>query len=291
MQNLSVALKAYPQTLGLIEGRVTAPGLAFTFHQLEPIHRAFRPMAQSQAFDVSEMAVFTFLQAYVAKKPIVLLPLVLAARFQHGCLVYNRKFNASLTPDMLAGKRIGVRAWSQTTGAWVRNILVKEHGIALDSIKWVTFEGGHLDEFSDPAYASRAPHDTDVLSMLMSGQIDAAILGNDLPDDPDVAPVIPNSKKAGAEVFARNGLVPINHMLAVTQSLADRDPGAVRAIYEAFVAAKQMAPPSAPDIRPMGFEAVSPSLQHVLDLALEQKLIPHRLTLDEIFGAARSILA
>ena len=91
---LSTALKRYPTTEALLSGRLKSPHFNFEFHEIEPIHDAFKPMAREQRFDVSEMAVFTFLQAYAYKKPIVMLPVVLAARFQHGCIVYNTDFRS-----------------------------------------------------------------------------------------------------------------------------------------------------------------------------------------------------
>ena len=126
---LRTALKAYPHTDALLEGKVSSRRVNFEFQEVEPIHRAFKPMAEKQAFDISEMAIFTYLQAKAFEKPLVLLPVVLAARLQHGCIVYNTNFHERLTPDMLPGKKVGVRAYSQTTGAWVRNFLAEEHGI------------------------------------------------------------------------------------------------------------------------------------------------------------------
>ena len=97
---LSCALKRYPTTQSLLESKITSPNFDFEFHEIEPIHDAFKPMARDQRFDVSELAIFTFLQAYVYKKPVVLLPIVLASRFQHGCIVYNTDFNKELTPGL-----------------------------------------------------------------------------------------------------------------------------------------------------------------------------------------------
>ena len=108
-------------------------------------------------FDVSEMAVFTFLQAYAYKKPIVLLPVVLAARFQHGCIVYNTDFHKSLTPAMLPGMTVGVRAYTQTTGAWVRNILSQNTALTSKSVEWIIFEDAHLAEYREPPFVKRAP--------------------------------------------------------------------------------------------------------------------------------------
>jgi len=289
---LSLALKRYPQTRGLLEREVTSPLLDFEFHEIEPIHDAFKPMAQKQAFDVSEMAIFTFLQAYTYHKPIMLLPVVLAARFQHPCIVYNTDFNKELTPAMLPGRKVGVRAYSQTTGAWVRNILADEHGLDLEAIKWITFEGGHLEEYSEPAFVSRGAAGTKLLPMLMSGGVDAAILGNDLPDDPRIKPVIPNAKQAGKAWFDKTGLVPINHMLVVKQQLADDRPDLVREIYRMFRDSKKLAKedPSQPDLRPIGISAITPSLKLVIDLAHHQKLIPERFEIDKLFAGARKVL-
>lgn len=289
---LKTALKRYPTTDALLSGRLISDLFDFEWHEIEPIHDAFKPMAQQQAFDVSEMAVFTYLQAKTYGKPLVLLPIVLAARFQHPCIVYNTDFHKELTPDMLPGKKVGVRAYSQTTGAWVRNILATEHGLDLEKIDWITFEGGHLAEYSEPAFVTRAPEGAKLLPMLMSGGVDAGILGNDLPDDPKIRAVIPNAKSAGRAWYDKTGQIPINHMLVVTKKLVEERPDLVREVFRLFAQAKRDAPhdPAQPDLRPVGIKAISPSLQVVVDLAHHQKLIPEKFTLDELFADTRTLL-
>ena len=289
---LKTALKRYPTTKALLTGAQTSPLFDFEFYEIEPIHDAFKPMAQTQAFDASEMAVFTYLQARTYDKPLVLLPVVLAARFQHPCIVYNTNFHKELTPEMLPGKKVGVRAYSQTTGAWVRNILATEHGLDLKTIGWTTFEGGHLAEYSEPDFVTRAPAGSKLLPMLMSGGVDAGILGNDLPNDPCIKAVIPNARTAGKAWYDKTGQIPINHMLVVTRKLADERPDIVREIYRLFVASKAAAPADAsqPDLRPIGCKAIAPSLQVVIDLAHHQQLIPSKLTIDELFADARRLL-
>lgn len=291
-KKLSIALKRYPQTQALLDGSVSSPLMDIAFHEIEPIHDAFKPMAQQQTFDASEMAVFTYLQARSFDKPLVLLPVVLAARFQHPCIVYNTNFHDTLTPDMLEGKTVGVRAYTQTTGAWVRNILASEHNVVLEKINWMTFEGGHLAEYVEPDFVSRGPAGSKLLPMLMSGGVDAGILGNDLPDDPSIKAVIPDAKNAGRALFDRTGQIPINHMLVVTRDLADSRPDIVRDLFQMFRDSKAAASAKAdqPDLRPIGIKAISPSLQVVIDLALHQKLIPEKLTLDELFADSREIL-
>ena len=289
---LSCALKRYPTTEALLSGKVTSPNFDFEFHEIEPIHDAFKPMAREQRFDVSELAVFTFLQAYVYKKPVVLLPIVLASRFQHGCIVYNTDFHKELTPQTLRGKKVGVRAYTQTTGAWVRNILSVEHGLDLESVEWVIFEGAHLAEYQEPPFVTRAAAGTKLLPMLMSGQVDAGILGNDLPNDPKIKAVIPNAAQAGRAWFDKTGELPINHMLVVKHDLLRFRPDLVREIYSMFKRAKEAAPVAAGaiDMRPIGYDAIAPSLEVVTKLAYEQKLVPTKLSVDELFAESRPVL-
>ena len=84
----------------------------------------------------------------------------------------------SLTPGELNGKRVGVRAYSQTTGVWVRGFLAEDYGVDLQSITWVTFEEPHLAEYREPANVERAPAGKALKQMLLDGEIDAAILGD-----------------------------------------------------------------------------------------------------------------
>ena len=57
--------------------------------------------------------------------------------------------------SVAAGKTLGIRSYTQTSGVWVRGILQDGFGLDLGSLKWVTFEGAHLDEYQDPAEHGR----------------------------------------------------------------------------------------------------------------------------------------
>jgi len=114
-------------------------------------------VVRDAAFDVAELAIMTFLQAKAYGKPLVLLPArVGPARFQHQCIVYNME-RGPLTPADLAGRRVGARAWSQTTVTWVRGILAADYGVDLGRVRWVTFEDPHVAEYRDPPSIERAP--------------------------------------------------------------------------------------------------------------------------------------
>ena len=60
---LSIALGHTLFTEPLFTGAVASPMLEFAFAPFAPIHRAFAPMVREAAFEVSELAIATFLQA------------------------------------------------------------------------------------------------------------------------------------------------------------------------------------------------------------------------------------
>jgi len=116
-------------------------------------------------------------------QPLVLLPATMMGRFQHGTML--RRVAHPLTPADLPGKRVGVRSYSQTTAVWVRGILQNDYGVDVDRVHWVTFEDGHVPEYREPPGVERAGADKNLLKMLRDGELDAAIYGADLPNDPD----------------------------------------------------------------------------------------------------------
>jgi hypothetical protein len=89
------------------------------------------------------------------------------ARFQHATLAYNPG-RGPLSPDQLAGKRVGMRSYSVTTAAWVRGILADDHGVDLGQVNWVTLEEPHVAEFRDPPNATRMPPGKDLQAMLLA---------------------------------------------------------------------------------------------------------------------------
>ena len=151
---LRTVLGTYPHTLPLMRGEVTSPKVALDFVEIKPTNRAFKPMAMEQAFDICEMAVVTYLQARSVNKPLTLLPAVMFGRFQHGCMLYNAE-RGSIGPLDLAGRKIAVRAYAQTTGVWLRGILANDYGTNFDRTRWVTFEDAHVTECRDPPGVER----------------------------------------------------------------------------------------------------------------------------------------
>ena len=234
---------------------------------------AFKRVVRNLEFDVAEMAIMTFLVAKAFNKPYRLLPFVVMARYQHPYLVTNK----GLSPKDLESKRVGVRSYSVTNGAWIRGILADDYGVDLSRIQWVTFEEAHVAEFRDPPNVQRAPAGKDINAMLAAGELDAAILGA-IPTDPKLKPVIPDPEAAGKRWGEKHGAIQLNHLVGVknTVSKAQADE-----VYKTLLESKKAA--GNPPMLPHGLEANRRNLEVAIDCAYKQNMIPRRYKVEELF--------
>src|SRR5450432_4332646 len=169
---LRTLLGTHPGTSALKNGSVKSDLVTFDFAEYSPTNKGFKPMVREGAFDVSELAIVTYLMAKSVGKPMVLLPIVVLARFQHA-FGATRTELGELKPRDLEGRRVGIRSFTTTTGAWLRGILANDYGVNLNSIDWVTFEEAHVAEFRDTT--QRAPEGKEIIQMLLDGELDAVL--------------------------------------------------------------------------------------------------------------------
>jgi len=284
VETLSVCLGTYPHTKTLKKGDIKSERVVLNFTEIDPINKAFRMMAREQKFDVSEMAIVSYLQAKAYGKPLTLMPATMLGRFQHGAMLYNSE-RGTVRPQDLPGRRVGVRAFTQTTGVWLRGILSKDYGLDLGKVQWVTFEDAHLAEYSDPPGVERAAG-KDITKMLIEGELDAAIYGGVMPTDPRLKSVIADPEAAGKDWYRKHGVVPVNHMVVLKEGLSKANPGTVRELFRMLLDSKKaagLAKAGAIDLIPFGFDAVKPALDLMSSYALEMKIIPRRLSVEELF--------
>jgi 4,5-dihydroxyphthalate decarboxylase len=129
--------------------------------------------------------------------------------------------------------------------------------------------------------------------MLLDGELDAAIVGDKLPD-PRLKPLIPDYEKLARAWAQKHGGVPVNHMMVVRDTIARSWPDLVREIFRMLRDARNVAPPS-PDNSVLdpwrfGVEANRRSLEIVIDYSFRQKLIPRKFSVDELFDDGMRIL-
>lgn len=283
MEVLRTNLADYPVTLALKQGTVSSDRVSLQFCGPKTAHDGFKAMLREGAFDAGELAIVTYLQAKAYGKPWVMLPTPISGRFQHHCIGYNVGFG-ELKPKDIEGRRVGVRTYAQTTGLWVRGVLQHEYGVDLNKVTWLTVDESHLTEYRDPANSQRLPPGSKIDQMMLKGELAAAILGVDMPKDPRVRTLVPDAHAQAEKWYQREGVLPINHMFVVHEDISRQRPEVVREIFRMIVASRAAAPQAAAaSIPPLGLEANRKGLEMAIEWSFEQKIIPRRLKVDELF--------
>ena len=122
--------------------------------------------------------------------------------------------------------------------------------------------------------------------MLLAGELDAAIYGAEIPKEPRVAKRDRRSDEAAKAWYAKHRLVPVNHMVVVTDELARAKPQAVAELYRLLQAGRAAAGPpphGEPDLAPFGKEANRAALELLIGYAVQQHLLPRKLTFNELW--------
>jgi 4,5-dihydroxyphthalate decarboxylase len=300
---LRTAIGNYEHVRALRNGAIASDRIRLDFVEIEPVTRAFRRMVRGLEFDVCEIALATLAQARAAAKPITALPIVLMRGFHHGAIVCAAR-SGPRGPAELIGRRVGVRAYSQTTGVWVRGILHDEYGVDPDTITWITEEDAHVEEYRDPPNVTRAPPGRSLREMLLDGEIDAAIALPGRPGD-EIRTLIPGAESAAAAWFRRTGIYPVNHVVCVSDGLLTEHPWLAEELFALFAAAKSAPPPAAPppaarpsaartgaamivggDPLPYGMAANRAAIDLLLDFTARQHLTESAYRAEQLFAAS-----
>jgi 4,5-dihydroxyphthalate decarboxylase len=248
---------------------------------VEPISRAFRRAIRDDEFDVTEMALVTLAMALDAGYSWVGLPVVVMRSFPHGALRVPERSEIR-TPHELAGRKIGVRAYSQTTGVWIRGILQQDYGLNADRMLWVTTEDAHVPGFQDPSYVQPAPSGTTLQTLFAAGEIAAAI-GDGNTSFSGSRSVIPEPEKASADWYRRTGVYPVNHVIAFRRELLDREPRVADELMRLFQDSRDVRDPS--DDVPYGRAVHEKAINLGLEFAFAQGLTRRLYRYDDVFYA------
>ncbi|WP_213990286.1 hypothetical protein [Sodalis sp. dw_96] len=292
---LRTVLGHYPHTAALHSGELIDPAVHLDFQNVGVVHKAFAPMVRDQAYDLCELAVVTALQAIAYDRPVVLLPAVIASRFQRGCLIGYGPNGVPAEPD-LVGKRIGVRAYTQTTGMWVRAHLAEDFGLDITKVQWITHDPAHVEQYQNPRFVEQIPGTKGTLQMLRDGDVDAAILGNDLPTGEEYISVIKNAGERDLAWWHKHRFMPINHLVVASADACARQPDAIRHAFALLREADRRITSAVSEAGTscwptmFGFVSLAGALDFTIDACMAQGLLPRRLSLEEVFAPARKLL-
>ena len=291
----------------LKDGTVQPAGFRLEFEEIPVLVKGFRRMVRALEFDVSEMALTTYLTAREHGVAFTALPIFLVRGFHHGAIVYNTR-SGIREPKDLEGRRVGVnRGYTVTTGVWARGILATEYGLNLERVTWVLSGDEHVESYVPPPNVEPARPGGDLATMLIDGEIDA-VIGVDV-DHPDAAPLIPQPEEAALAALRDHGRYPINHLVVIKDEVLQRYPDVATAVFDAFAEAKkryvdrlraggidkptatdrmyaQVLETTGADPLPYGIAPNRTMLDELIDHALSQRILTKPVTMEDVFASA-----
>src|SRR6201984_2357511 len=173
---LKMAIATYGHTKDIKSGAAAIEGIEPDFVEVNPIIGAFRRMVRDVEFDVCEMAPTTYMIARALGAPFVAIPVFLMRRFHHGGFVV-RPASGIKVPKDLEGKKVGVRAYSVTTGVWTRGIFINEYGLDSSKVTWVVDDEEHVTTLKLHPNAIHAGPGKSLARMMRNGDLQAGFTG------------------------------------------------------------------------------------------------------------------
>ena len=315
---LKIAIASYGHTKDVKSGAAAVAGVEPDFVEVVPIIGAFRRMVRDVEFDVCEMAPTTYMIARALGAPFIALPIFLMRRFHHGGFVV-RPDSGIKQPKDLEGKKVGVRAYSVTTGVWTRGIFVNEYGLDSSKVTWVVDDEEHVTSLKLPSNVVHAPDGKSLASMMANGELQAGFSGpagigragpptgaweqRAQTSSVNYPELIANAPAVEAQWFRRTGIYPIHGLVVVKTAVLAQHPFVAKSLFDAFLKAKdayvarlKAGEGNGPDDLkyrsltelvgdplPYGLKENMPSIEAMLTYGLQQGLIPKRMPMEEVF--------
>ena len=315
---LRIALGNYGHTAALKNGSIPIEGMAADFVKVGNVISAFRRMVRDLEFDACEMAPTTYFIARAGGAPFIALPTFIMRRFHHGFIACRADAGIA-GPKDLEGRRVGVRAYTVTTGVWMRGILASEYGVDLSKVTWVVDDEEHVTTLRLPSNVQRAPDGKSLAGMMAAGELDAAFTG---PAGigragPPVSsweqgaavrpttypPLFPDAAERDAAWFRKTRIYPIHGLVVIKESVLADNPWLAQALYAGFVEAKRRYVERlhagvgdgaddrhyrelsrvVGDPLPYGIAENRPAIDALIDYTVEQGLMPARLPIGRLF--------
>lgn len=247
---LKIAIAEHPHTSAIRNGTIPIEGVDAEFITVKPQIGAFRRMVRDVEFDICELAPTTYIIARAYGAPFVGLPIFVVRRFHHGGLLV-RPDAGIRTPKDLEGKKVGVRAYSVTTGVWTRQVLIDEFGLDSSKVTWVVDDEEHVTQLKLPSNVVHAPEGSSLADMMAEGELAAgfgaaagigrkgAPTGGWQEVEADYPDLLPNAAELEADYFKRTGVYPMHGTIVVKDSVLAEHPWIAKSIYDAFDKAKK----------------------------------------------------
>tara|TARA_Y100001936_G_scaffold246900_1_gene291709 strand:- start:311 stop:1117 length:807 start_codon:yes stop_codon:yes gene_type:complete len=179
---------------------------------------------------------------------IVGLPVICSRLFRFSSFYVNKNAGIKTVED-LKGKRIGSPEWAHSAAVYMRGWMHNEFGVKLPDVHWYQAganSAGRVEKVEinlpDGVKLTRVA-DKSLSELLAVGEIDCAIIARPptcfLECHPDVERLYPDHVPMEQEYYARTGVWPIMHIIAMQRHILDENPWVARNLLNAFNESKR----------------------------------------------------
>lgn len=315
---LRMVLTDYGHTKDLDMQPIKQNGINLEKVEVNPIVAAYRSMVRDLKYEICELAPVTYIAARAAGVPLVAIPAFVNRNFHHGDLVL-RPGSGILDPKDLEGRKVGVRAYSVSTGVWIRGMLADEYGVDLNKITWVVDDEEHVKNMTLPDNVVHVSESTSLSEMFRNGELGAAVKGaagigrtGAASKDWEKAGVghteyeelIKDAEALDKESYQKNHIYPIHGVVVMRRDVARSYPWLPRTLYRQLKEAKEiylscleskkdrtqndekilrLKNIAGADPIPYGLEKNRETLEALTRYCFEQKITKRRFQVEELF--------
>ena len=245
---LSIATTDYDHFRDFRNGAVRAEGIDHNWSMLGH-HEIFARFTANREWDVAELSFAKFMAQITRDEcDIVGLPVICSRLFRFFSFYVNKNAGIKTVED-LKGKRIGSPEWAHSAAVYMRGWMHNECGVKLPDVHWYQAganSAGRVEKVEinlpDGVKLTRVA-DKSLSELLAVGEIDCAIIARPptcfLECHPDVERLYPDHVPMEQEYYARTGVWPIMHIIAMQRHILDENPWVARNLLNAFNESKR----------------------------------------------------
>lgn len=252
---LKMAGYKFDRVAALTDGRVGVDGCNVNFEVAAIGDLNTDVFSGPQTHDVTEIGLHPFMLAYANDgfRDYTLLPIFPLRTFRHRS-VFIRNDRGITKPEDLRSRKIATPGYSSTSLTWIRGIFQDEYGISPNDVQWIVArkdssakDAGKISKqenvLPQGVPIEQGPDGMDESDLLESGAVDALFHAAEprayIERHPKVARLFPDYRSVERAYFAKTGIFPIMHAVAIKQSVVEENPWLVRAVFDAYAEAKR----------------------------------------------------
>ena len=236
---LSLAAGYHLRAKALCDGRVRLKNFelkALAFENDGEGHEQF----MAGKFDAGEFSLAMYLALKSRGAPYMAIPVFPNRKFRQS-YIFVPENSPLKEPAQLKGKKVGIPSWLNTAGLWARGILSDEYGVKAQDVHWIMPRKNKVDvSLPSGTRLDVVASEESLAARMLKAEFDAIIVP-DFPEEKGWRRLFADSKAVEQDFYRRTGIFPTSHAITFHAAYLEKYPGAAQEMFDACVAAKNLA--------------------------------------------------